>query len=509
MMWMLAGIGPSLPRLADAAPTPGPLAAPARAAGVDNSQVIDVNNIRMFVTNTGSVAYDKTTGSPGLEFPRGTGRTCVFAAGLWLGGKVGGVTRVAISEYSDEFGPGAMVGTAPDDPNRPEYRVYKLWRTYSSAIARNTALADYQAGAVPHGAPPVVVLPDGSLDILGDQMLWAVYNDADPAHHTNRAGSTQPLGVEVRQTTFASNRLGALGNSVFIKYKIINKGGNQLDSMYVSQWSDPDDGYALDDLVGCDPSIGLGFVYNATNSDVIYGSTVPAVGYDFFQGPKVLGVPLSMTSFNKYINGTDPDGPSKTYNFMKGLNSDGTPVINPVTHLATNYQVDGDPVAATGWLDINPADRRLMLSSGPFSMAPGDTQEVVTGIVIGQSIDRLSSVSQMRHYDDLVQAAYDGGNPNVGVPAGAPPASRLALTGARPNPVRSDLALDLVCAHAGAVRVEVFDLGGRRVLDRGLGEFGPGTHSLRLDMRALGAGLYLVRVRQGMESAVVRAVRMR
>jgi hypothetical protein len=380
---------------------------PAHAAGVDNAQFIDINNIKMFITNTGSFAWDKTSGNAGLEFPKGTGKTAVFAAGLWMGGQVGGQTRVAVSEYSDEYGPGAMVSGAADDPTKAEYKVYKLYRNYDDAATRDAALADYNAGAVIHGAPAVTVQGDGSLNILGDEMMWAVYNDADPANHTNRAGSTLPLGIEVQQTTFAFNRQGPLGNTIFIQYRMINKGANTINNMYVSQWSDPDDGYAGDDLVGCDTTLSLGFVYNGTNNDNIYGAAVPAVGYDFFQGPKVAGVPLGMTSFNKYINGTDPNDFTKTYNLMKGLNADGSPLINPTNNQPTHYQVSGDPVLGSGWLDTNPADRRLQCSSGPFTMSPGDTQVVTTAIIVGQSTNRLASISLMKFEDSQAQAAFD------------------------------------------------------------------------------------------------------
>src|SRR5712692_4147585 len=95
-----------------------------RAQGVDNSQRIDINQISMVVTNTGSIAWDKTTGSAGLEFPKGSGKTAVFAAGPWLGAKVGGQVRVTVSEYSDEYGPGAMLPSGlPDDPTKAEYKV--------------------------------------------------------------------------------------------------------------------------------------------------------------------------------------------------------------------------------------------------------------------------------------------------------------------------------------------------------------------------------------------------
>jgi hypothetical protein len=381
---------------------------PARLSIIDNAKRIDVNNIAMIVTNTGSFAFDKTTGNSGLEFPKGTGKTAVFAAGLWMGGVVSGATRICVAEYSDEYGPGIILpGGLPDDPDRPEYKVYKLNRVYASTATRDADLADYEAGAEPYGAPDIEVQTDGSLNIPGDQMMWAVYNDADAGNHTNRAGSTSPLGLEVQQTTFAFNRTGALGNTIFLKYRIINKGGNTISNMFVSQWSDPDLGGFTDDLVGCDVPRSLGYVYNATNNDGQYLGQPPSVGYDFFQGPRVAGSPLPMSSFNKYINGTDPDNSTKTYNYMRGLDANGNPLTNPVTGTTTTFFVSGDPVSGSGWLDTSPDDRRLMLSSGPFTMAPGDTQEVVAAIIVAQSKDRLASISLLKFFDDIAQSAFD------------------------------------------------------------------------------------------------------
>lgn len=389
---------------------------PAHGEGIQNDQTIGVNNIRMFVTNTGSFAWDKEgAGQPaGFEFPRGSGKTAVYAAGLWLGAKVNGGIRLAISEYSDEYMPGAIVGGAPDDPNKAEYKVYKLDRVYADHAVRDAALADYNAGAVPHGAPAVSVQSDGSLNTLGDEMMWAVYNDLDSTQHNNRADNLgKALGIEVQQTTFAFSAQGALGNTVFIKYRFINKGPWTLENMYASQWADPDLGNASDDLVGCDVAKSIGYVYNANNNDGVYGSNPPCVGFDFFKGPTVSGSPLGLSSFNKYINGTDPNTAVKSYNYMQGFDADGNPVVDPTTGSDTKYVVNGDPVTGSGWLDANPADRRMMLSSGPFTMMPGDTQEVVVGIVVGQSTNRISSVALMKFLDQTAQSTF---NLNFNVP---------------------------------------------------------------------------------------------
>mgnify|MGYP001606574033 CR=1 FL=1 len=415
------------------------VALPARLMVLDNQRRIDVNNVNMFVTNFGSFAWDLSTGNSGLMYPKGTNKTAVFASGLWLGAvdSATSETRVEVAEYSQEYGPGQMVGGTWDDPSRAEYKVYKVARwtgdPEDSAHVERTvdpndtsvpdplvhhSWSEYMLGAAPYGAPTRwhhlnPAAPDDSVlgpDVLGDQMTWAVYNDADPGRHTNNSGGTNPLGLEIQQTTFAFNRQGALGNTVFLKFKIINKSVNVLKDMYVSMWSDPDLGGFTDDLVGCDTTLSLGYVYNSTNNDQQYGSAPPTVGYDFFLGPRgESGDTLGLASFNKYINGTDPASFDETYNYMRGFMPDGSDVIDPTTGLPTKFFVSGDPVTGTGWLDTNPADRRFLLSSGPFVMRPGDVQEVVGAIIVGQGKDRLSSIAGLRFFDTFAQDAFDRG----------------------------------------------------------------------------------------------------
>lgn len=401
----IGGIGVASPRVGDHAVP----------QALDTNTLIDVNNIAMFVTNSGGFARDlESPGGPsGLFFPNGTDKTAVYAGGLWIGAKVGGATRVTVAEYSLEYKPGKILANGqPDDPAAGKYRVYKV-------NAGDTTSEDYVNWPAEDGAP---VDDQGNPAILGDQMLWAVYNDADPAGHNNNAGNSAPLGIEIQQSTFAFNKKGPLGNMVFLKFKIINKGSNVLEDTYVSLWSDPDLGGAGDDLVGADTLLSMGYCYNATNNDEIYAGKPPAVGYDFFQGPIVpspgdtayvsgVAVPdyrnLPMTSFNKYINGTDPDSPVKSYNYMQGLQADGSPLVDPNTGQETKFFVTGDPVKGTGWLDDDAADRRLMLSSGPFTMNPGDVQEVVVGVIVAQGGDRLSSISLLKLYDNEAQKVFD------------------------------------------------------------------------------------------------------
>src|SRR2546428_10459481 len=122
MMYRLTALLAFLLALAPSAATARPSdSGLPRTSVVDNSQRIDVNNISMFVTNTGSFAWDKVDpGQPaGLEFPKGTGKTAVFAAGLWLGGQRGGGGRGAVSQYPREYGPRSAPGGGAREPSSP------------------------------------------------------------------------------------------------------------------------------------------------------------------------------------------------------------------------------------------------------------------------------------------------------------------------------------------------------------------------------------------------------
>lgn len=400
---------------------------------VDNDTYINANNILMFITNHGNFARDLSGvfgHDYGTFFPYNTieelesgalDASVNYASGLWIGAidSATGTSRIAIAEYSDEYVPGPMVG-GTFQTDRPEFRVYKL---YSDSLAGNPN-QDYLDWPVSQGAPTVGGVPD----MIGDQMLWAVYNDADIDQHDNDAGKTAPLGIEIKQTTFAFDRTDPLGNVIFIRFQAFNKGSNVLDSCYFSLWADGDLGQFTNDLVGCDTVLSMGFIYNGENRDNQFPDpnsgtgAIPAMGYDFFQGPlvytgdlndeaKMWGttfpgyVNMGMSSFNKYINGTDPDDNTQTYNYMRGLNRDGSPYT--YEGVVTTYFVSGDPVKGSGDLDFAPADRRFMMSTGPIKFRPGDSTEILAAMVVGQGVDRKTSISVMKYYDEFAQDAYE------------------------------------------------------------------------------------------------------
>ncbi len=302
------------------------------------------------------------------------------------------------------------------------------------------------------GAPFKDVNNDGiydpKVDIPGfpgaDQTIFYVANDMNK-DATEYLYGTDPLGLELHVTMWAYNQQGALGNMYFKKFDLINKGNQKytIDSMFISWWADVDLGSASDDLVGNDTTLSMTYVYNGEPTDAVYTPLPPpAVGADFFQGPIVNGLPSdSAIYFGKVVHGkrnlpmtaaytftnpgsgldatfNDPDqgqpsGSTQFYNFFNGENRIGAPYIDPNTNKVTKFIFPGDPVARTGWIDGNtfpPRDVRSGMASGPITMAPGDTQQVVVAEIIAgavPSVNYLQAITLLKIYDKTAQNAYD------------------------------------------------------------------------------------------------------
>ena len=443
-----------------------------------------INNVLNYYSNGGDGSFNPyAADNEGFEFPRGSGGDVLYEDGLVWGGYQNGVKKINGSTYYHGLqagkiitpgvnGVGMVAANASDAANRifrvrPDITPSTTLDQAASILSKeltdrnrfgegltiagilNRYVQDWENWPASSGAPftygsgrtsgPYDWTQGDIPGVAGaDMSMWMVMNDCDATRAYFMGGQT-PIGFEVQRTIWAYNQSGALGNTIFLKYKVINKSGSRIDTMYFTQWSDPDLGGSLggnDDYVACDTTLNLGYVYNGAATDAFYGKAVPAGGFCFFQGPVVPGKPtdqaifngqivygkknLRMTGFNFFINGNatyiDPrhNAPIATidwYNLMQGtVTRSGVPFINPVTSLQTPYTLSGDPVAGTGWLEgviASPADQRLCMTSGPFTMAAGDTQEVVVAALAAQASDRLSSITFLKFYTKKAQNAYN------------------------------------------------------------------------------------------------------
>ncbi len=277
-----------------------------------------------------------------------------------------------------------------------------------------------------------------------DEVIWLVCNDLNPSTTSLLAGSP-PIGIEQQITCWAYSSDNELGNVIFQKHKIIYKGStttppnSHIDSMYLAKWADTDIGEVNDDFSGCSVDMNLGFSYNATDIDYEYdkfGILAPVVGYDLLQGPRISSVGgsahwnfstisgyanLPMTSFIALVDSELHDQPLRNnyagtrqwWNLMRGFHSNPiTPeqcFVDPFTERCTPYSLPGDPRYYEGWVDGNVApkgDRRILLSSGPFQMALGDTQEVVIALIAAGGKSRIERFNALDSIDAAAEKLF-------------------------------------------------------------------------------------------------------
>ena len=513
----------------------------------DVFQYIAVNEIRMWISNNGDGSHDPQTDGGGLYWPGGINGmiSAVYEDGLIWGGKVGLEIRVNGNTHRQGLQAGKILpdGTA-DDPSLPKYRVFKIldgWENLPPGPERDQYEQDYNEWPVEDGAPWVDVDEDGiytpgidTPEYVGDETLWYVANDMDPSRSTFTYG-TLPIGLEFQTTTYAFDETNFLADVVFKKYRIINKGLVTVEDMYLTYWMDDDLGNAVDDFSGCDTILNLGYTYNADNFDedippytLGYGTPPPAVGHMIVQGPIVEGAPSDSAFFNNswrfgfknmpmttsafYINSGSviwrdpqqgvPQGAIEFYNYMQGLVWDGSPFVDPHTGLPTVFPLSGDPDGGTGWYEGPgwpggpiPGDRRGIVTSGPFTMAVGDTQEVVIAIFLAQGDNHLHSVTKLKEKAIDIQNFYGAYvitdiDENMSyLPEG------FLLYQNYPNPFNPSTTIKFSLSSSGYATLKIYNALGEEVavlLDK---EFTAGNYEVEWNAGGLPSGVYFYQLK--------------
>jgi hypothetical protein len=207
------------------------------------------------------------------------------------------------------------------------------------------------------------------------------------------------------------------------------------------------------------------------------------------------------------------EGSHQWYNYFRGRVGQTGVVFTDPGGQETPFALAGDPVAATGWRDgqdLPAGDRRIALSSGPFTMAPADTQEVVIAeIAAGATagVDHLAAVSALRVSRSQVRAAFDAMVTDV-ADAGTMPRD-FFLGQNYPNPFNPSTSIAFGLREAGEVSLRLYDLLGREVRVLAGGFRQAGLHTVRLDAAGLASGLYVYRLTAGRSSEARKLLLLR
>jgi len=318
-------------------------------------------------------------------------------------------------------------------------------------------------GSMPCGTTQESQIPR----LYGDLTLWWVYNDKGNIH-TETSGDA--IGMEIKAQAFAFATNDELNDMTFYNYQLINRSTYTLTETYFGVWTDADLGAAKDDWVGCDVKRGLGFLYNGDAIDDgeiwAYGGPTPpppAIGVDFFEGPYMDkdnldnpegGCDASINGLNFgdgipdnerwgmrrfiYFNNDqgvqgDPTTASAYYNYLIGKWATGVPMVHggqgiasssgattvetnfmfPGTSDPCNWGTNGIQTGIPNWTEStsnnSAGDRRFVQSAGPFTLYPGASNYITTGVVFARAVagGPYASVLEVKNADDKAQALFE------------------------------------------------------------------------------------------------------
>ena len=199
----------------------------------------------------------------------------------------------------------------------------------------------------------------------------------------------------------------------------------------------------------------------------------------------------------------DYEGTIQMYNYMQGFRYEGSAFIDPNTGETTKFCLSGDPVSGTGWYEgagwpggPPPLDMRYLISSGPFNLTPGDTQEVTIAFLMALGSDNVQSIAALREKAAYVQEFYN----KILVREINPPVSPIEnfkLEQNYPNPFNSTTTVEYTLPQKSNVIIRIYDILGREVRTFNQGEQVPWHYRVSFNASALASGVYIYRIEAG------------
>ncbi|MFA6456405.1 MAG: hypothetical protein WCW40_06235, partial [Bacteroidota bacterium] len=416
-----------------------------KSAAVFEQRLSQASNNEFYITNYGMYGHNVAAGNAGWYWPRQSGKAYIYGQSIWFGTKkiVGADTLKLVSVgYNPNSGAGWFAPGSTDDglgaldesdPRSSKYYMYMgIDFSAKGKNIKNSALADWPvrwtdesktAGKVPgkngyfgdYVSDPAIRASYVPVFISQEDM-FAIYKDTDIKRNPEyKPGSGYPIGVEFHQTVYSWG-FGPYKDFVFFVYNVINKSGDTLRECFVAPAGDSDIGSATNDhnaFYSQVDTLNVGFQF--TENEAGYTGVL---GFDFLESPKVknakdsaqifkttgqvrrVGEQIGLTTFRNWVIENDPSGGPARYDFMSAGVRDG---------------------------DNGPGDKRLLMATGPFTMAPNETARVVVCVMLAPGRGNpISGNVQTNHYldslinlDIFAQAVY---NNNFAAPKPPDPA---------------------------------------------------------------------------------------
>lgn len=524
---------------------------------IDINQIkANLSNLGTFGTYTNIATWDQLRYRDYLSGRDLNGIDIVYEQGLWMLGKIKGETHAGITEWNTHFSPGPIINGQPAMLYNPldsaRYTIYKINK------GDNHNNPDYNNWPIDLGAP---VNYNGNPLIKGDQTLWTAFNAADSTT-LNYWQWFQPnnnlnlLPIEIQQLAFArsgnkKDNEDIFSNTIFFEYTIINKGNSAIDSAFIGFWTDIDFDYISNNPPAVDTVAQVGYCWALSDTfytnipqrapaavgfTLIYGPSVPSVGQNsVFNGRSLSdhknlpltafhGIEDDQTLYQPFNMAESIDG---AWNMANGLQSDGLPNIDPSNGKVTKFQLSGDPITNQGWVypkNFTGGGAGFVMFTGPFNLAPNDTQWIMIALIPAEGNDRFESIKIMREkamllrslpYDTLAYGItsykinyVDTTNlPDIVESEIVP--DQLSLSQNFPNPFNPETTIIFGLPQQEHVSLKVFDILGREVRTI-LDEIkDAGTYRIRFNSFGLASGIYIYRISSNNNSQVKKMIILR
>jgi hypothetical protein len=235
----------------------------------------------------------------------------------------------------------------------PAIRDWPVYETYGGDTIQLAKWNDYNKNGYydpEHGDHPL---------IKGHQAIYWVMNDNGGIHSESygQALKVQVDGIAYIYDCFESNSdeiYKYLDHAVFVEYRIVYKGSEKLNNVYMSQWLDADLGNWRDDAIGSAPLFQTAFCINSDNLDdepLGIGRNPGAQCMTILKGPKSqpgdgidndndgrkdeIDEECKLSGFMGYSNDNsplygNPDISSDFYHLMSSCYTGGLPIMKNI-----------------------------------------------------------------------------------------------------------------------------------------------------------------------------------
>ncbi|MBI4535074.1 MAG: S8 family peptidase, partial [Ignavibacteriae bacterium] len=300
--------------------------------------------------------------------------------------------------------------------------------------------------------------PSGTQD--NDFRARTIYQLQSPGTISNQDGytwfsdslapATNLIGVRVDQYTYTYSDPDN-DDYVIVRYDVRNLTTSAISNLYVGQFHDWDIANYATNRTGYDPTRSLAYAW-------------------------------------------DQNTPTAPYIGMRALDSAAS-----VRGLVNTTGLVLDRAAKWSWISagtsqstVGPQDIHNVISSGPYTIAPGASRMLGFALVGGSNLtDLQANADAARAKWDEIRALVSVGNGENDLP------TSFALKQNYPNPFNPSTVITFTLPVAERVSLQVFDLLGRRVATLIDGDRGAGIHNVEFDASSFSTGIYYYRLNAG------------